>query len=229
MPLAALLSDAGILVETSSDAKPQPSFASILKKRLVAYYNRKNDSLAITKLETLTSTDELELLTAREALSLVCRIQTMVNVGSERLLSSSTDDSHPESSLLGTRDLAKLRTLLSIVFRWGIDHLYARVSSWCESNDESASPVNVVDMASGNDEDFCLLADLTASSLSLVFPDGPQGPISQTLITSTMVTRHIQDLLLPLIALGWLPEAMSKKLKHDIPDFRSAVARLTGM
>ena len=213
--LAALLSDAGVLVDTSSDAKPQPTFTSILKKRLVAFYNRKNDSTAITRLENLTSRDELELLTAREALSLLCGIQTMVDVGSERLLSNGTDDSHPEPSLLGTRDLGKLRTLLSLVFRWGIDHLYAQVS---ESNDIAAS----------NDEDFCLLADLTASTLSLVFPDGPQGRVSQTLITSMMVARHIQDLLLPSITLGWLPE-VSKKLTHDMPDFRSAVTRLTEM
>jgi len=210
--LAALLADAGVLVETSSDAKPQPTFTSILKKRLVAFYNRKNDSTAITTLENLTSRDELELLTAREALSLLCRIQTMVDVGSERLLSN---DSHPEPSLLGTRDLAKLRTLLSLVFRWGIDHIYAQVS---ESNDIAAS----------NDEDFCLLADLTASTLSLVFPDGPQGRVSQTLITSMMVARHIQDLLLPSIGLGWSPE-VSKKLTHDMPDFRSAVTRLAEM
>ena len=217
--LAALLSDAGVLVDTSSDAKPQPTFTSILKKRLVALYSRKNDSSAITALENLTSRDELELLTAREALSLLCGIQTMVDVGSERLLSNSTDDSHPEPSLLGTRDLGILRTLLSLVFRWGIYHLYAQVS---ESND------GMVNIAASNDEDFCLLADLTASTLSLVFPDGPQGRVSQTLITSMIVARHIQDLLLPSITLGWLPE-VSKKLTHDMPDFRSAVTRLTEM
>jgi len=68
--------------------------------------------------------------------------------------------------------------------------------------------------------DYQLLATLLMSLFSLVFPDGAQGRISQTLITTTILSRHVKDILLPALGLGWLPESLSTPSMPPVHDAR---------
>lgn len=217
--LATTLSDTTLLLETSTETSPSPNISSVLKKRLLAYYHRLNDNDALRRLESVCSGDQLESLTAREALFAIQRVQVIVEV--------KEDDQEPP--LLGTRDLAKLRTLLSIVVEWGLVPLYTRVSKvWIESTSKIGNSENVFDTAAYWDDYHCL-SELSTIFLSLVFPDGAPGRISQTLITSSILSRHISDLLLPTVALGWLPDNMSRSSTPIIHAFRPLVARLMAL
>src|SRR5260221_13384742 len=98
--LTTTLSDSGLLLETSKEVSPSHNISSVLKKRLLAFYHRRNDDDSMRRLESVSSGDELELLTAQEALSVMQAVQAIVDV--------KVDDGHEEPPLLGTRDLAKL-------------------------------------------------------------------------------------------------------------------------
>jgi len=215
--LTTTLSDGGLLLETSKEVLPSHNISSVLKKRLLAFYHHRNDDDSMRRLESVSSGDELELLTAQGALSVIQTVQAIVDV--------KVDDGQEEPPLLGTRDLAKLRTLLSIVVKWGLVPLFIQVSkSWTESSNEVGISDNALDMA--YDESYRRLSELTTTFLCLVFPDGAQGRISQTLITSSIISRHVSDILLPTVALGWLPESMSRSSMPVIHAFRPLVVRL---
>jgi hypothetical protein len=214
--LATSLSDISLLLETSKEASPSQKISSVLQKRLLAYYHRRNDNDSLGRLESVASGDELELLTAQEALSAMQTIQSIVEAG----------DEHEGPPLLGTRDLAKLRTLLSVIMKWGLLPLYIQVSkSWMESSTEVGISESVLDMAPYSVA-YRRLSEFTTTFISLVFPDGAQGRISQTLITTSILSRHVSDLLLPTVALGWLPESMSRSSTPVIHAFRPLVLRL---
>jgi hypothetical protein len=212
-PLVSILSDLSFLLETSTEASPSHDISDVLKKRLLAYYHHRNDDDALRRLESVSSGDELEFLTAQEALSAIKSVQVIVDVD--------VDNGHEGPPLLGTKDLAKLRTLLSIAVKWGLTPLYARVSKgWIESSNEVG-----ISEAAAHEEAHRRLSELTAMFLSLIFPDGAQGRISQTLITSSILSRHVSDVLLPAVALGWLPENISRISTPSIRDFRPSVVR----
>jgi len=216
--LTTTLSDSSLLLETSKEVLPSHNISSVLKKRLLAYYHCRNDDDSMRHLESISSGDELELLTAQEALSVLQTVQAIVDL--------KVDDGHEEPPLLGTRDLAKLRTLSSVAVKWGLVPLFTQVSKfWTESSNEVKISDNALDMAP-YDESYRRLSELTTTFLCLVFPDGAQGRISQTLITSLIISRHISDLLLPTVALGWLPESMSRSSMPVIHAFRPLVVRL---
>lgn len=218
--LSAAFHDAVALLETTSKATSSQNIETTLKNRLEAYYKQQNDQDALRCLEKAVVREEIELLTGREALSLVQRIQKLMDV--------QVDESSEEPQI-GTRDLAKLRTLLSLAFKWGIERLYAEVGqSWSGSVSENLSQRRVFHK-SAIDDDYRLLSDLTASLLSLVFPEGAQGRISQTFITSTILAKHVTDLLFPSISLGWLPETMSTSSMPAIHAFRPLVTRLLNL
>lgn len=208
--LASTLSDIPLLLETSTEALPSHNVSHVLQKRLFAYFDHRNDNNALQRLEAVTSESELELLTAQEALSIIQRVQAIVEVRAE----NGHDD-----PLLGTRDLARLRTLLSVAVRWGLLPVYTQASKfWIESrNKKDATPC---------DESYHLLSELTTAFFSLIFPEGAHGRISQTLITSSILSRHVSDFLLPGVALGWLPESMSRSSTPVTHTFRPFVVRL---
>ncbi len=218
--LSAAFSDAVALLETSSKTTSSQNIECTLKNRLVAYYNQRNDQDALQSLEKMTSREEVELLTGREALSVVQRLQKIMDV---------QFDESTQGPLIGTKDLAKLRTLLSLAFKWGIERLYTQVvRSWSGSFSEKPSSRTVSD-TSVIDNDYHLLSDLISSLLSLVFPEGAQGRISQTLITTTILAKHVTDLVFPSIALGWLPVNVSTSSMPVVHAFRPLVTRLLGL
>jgi hypothetical protein len=142
----------------------------------------------------------------------------------------SKEDAPSEVPLIGTRDISQLRTLLSIVFKWGTEPLLAYIQvAWPAARNAhvpSGSKILDVDDAS---QSYAKLTTITRRLLSLLFPRGVHGTIPQTLITSTLLNRHVTDLLRPGIALGWVPKALSTGPLSVVDDFRPLVMRLMSM
>ncbi|CAA7259732.1 unnamed protein product [Cyclocybe aegerita] len=214
--LAAAIADGVALLETSpSHHSSANNIEAVLKKRLAAYYTRRGNHDAFNKVEDLMKLGDIELLTAKEALSVLQRVQKPLDA------EGSDDADLNQPPPIGTRDLAKLRTLLSLVFKWGIQPLYGRVIlSW-----PTAGGSKIVDLGS-HSEDYQALSNLTTSLFTLIFPQGVEGRISQTLITSTILARHVADLLTPAIVLGWLPEVHASGSTPVIHELRPMVMRM---
>lgn len=108
-------------------------------------------------------TDDVQLETARCASSALVHVQRYLD----------TDDAPP----IATRDLATLRTLLTLLFQWGI---HPRI------HPASTSDISALES---------LLAPLVAS----LFPRGLHAQPAQTLITTTILQNHVPDLLRAVI------------------------------
>ncbi|KDR83776.1 hypothetical protein GALMADRAFT_236141 [Galerina marginata CBS 339.88] len=222
--LAAALADGNVLLGTSSSSHTTNSMQTLLKNRLLAYYDRLSRIRSTDGVADVSTIEDLHLLTARESVSVLERVQ--------RILSTEEHERHPgneanptQAPSIGTRDLAQLRTLLSLAFKWGSQLLFTRISRpWLSLTVNRGVP-KIIDLTPDSN-DYHLLTNMLRSLFSLVFPEGPEGPISQTLITTSVLARHVPDLLLPAIALGWLPEAFSSGSIIALPEARPLVTRI---
>ncbi|KAL0579533.1 hypothetical protein V5O48_002462 [Marasmius crinis-equi] len=216
--LASALLAGSCLIDSSST--PQNHLKGALYGRLLKYY----DAIGATStLHDTCTLQEVQIWTARESLGVVERVQRLVNVdvGTE---SQSTNAGQPP--LLGVRDLAQLRTLISIVFRWGTEPLLSNVvSAWTERSATTPNPSKIIDLTS-TPEDYRHLRDLTSRVLALIFPAGPQQRSSNTLITETLLNRYLKEILEPSIALGWLPKSLASDSMLPFDDARPLVIRL---
>ena len=86
------------------------------------------------------------------------------------------EDEGAHAPAIGTRDLAELRMLISIAFKWAVEPLLDRVArSWPAG---SSSGIDLTSLAN----DYNLLLHLTARFMGLIFPSGVQGRMPPTLI-----------------------------------------------
>lgn len=217
MPELALLLRAGSCL-IDSISTPQTQLKSALLQRLQDYYTCSGTSSTIDESASL---ENVKLRTADEALSVVEKIQQLLNV-------ETLDTAAP---LLGTRDLNQIRTLLSITFRWGTDPLLSHIiSSWPST---SSSPVavagtKIIDLTSTPD-DYRHLTDLVSRQLLLIFSKGIHGNRSNTLITEIILQRHIPEILKSAISLGWLPKSLTTDSMAPLDGVRPLVMRLVAM
>ncbi|KAJ7047394.1 hypothetical protein C8F04DRAFT_935919 [Mycena alexandri] len=172
---------AGLCIIESGD-NSSPDLQSVLSSRLTRYYACLQQDTTLTGTETLQS---LELTTAAEALSILERIHGILDV---------------EDAAIGTRDLAELRTLLAITFKWGVDPLLSRAMLAWPS--KSARP-QIIDLTTAP-EDYRLLCGMVSRLLSVALPAN-----APTFVTTTLLTRHLDQLLRPCIAIGWLPKSLA--------------------
>ncbi|KAJ6539322.1 hypothetical protein B0H19DRAFT_961303 [Mycena capillaripes] len=178
--LQALLA-AGLCIIESTD-NTSHDLKSVLASRLTRYYACLELNNAIDGSETLQS---LELTTAAEALHVLERVHGILNA---------------EDAPIGTRDLAELRTLLAIAFKWGVDPLLSRAMLARPS--KSARP-QIIDLTTAP-EDYKLLCSIMSRLLSIVVPTN-----SPTFVSTTLLNRHLDQLLRPCIAIGWLPKSLA--------------------
>ncbi|KAF8270653.1 hypothetical protein EI94DRAFT_1722211 [Lactarius quietus] len=152
------------------------------------------------------SLEQAQKETAQEALSVVESVQRILD-----------QDATP------VPDLPPLRTLLSIVFKWGTEPLLAHVQVvWPAKGRTQAQLVDANDAPHSYEG----LTTITRRLLSLLFPRGVHGTLPQTLITSTLLHRHVTDILRPAIALGWVPKALFPESFPVVDEFRPLVMRL---
>ncbi|KAJ3561227.1 hypothetical protein NP233_g10321 [Leucocoprinus birnbaumii] len=214
--LAIALGDGLKLIQTDPElSKQNHDLKSILKSRLSQYYASRDEEW---REDTIITQADAELLTACEALGVVERIQ--------KLLGIEDDDIVP---VIGTRDLGQIRTILSLVFKWGTEPLLNRAQGiWPIKSPTpvaSSSSSKIMDL-SNMTKDYSLLSELTLRVLGLLLPNGVHGKLPQSLITTTMLRQHLVDILRPSLALGWLPKSLSTEEMPVIDSIRPLVMRL---
>ena len=134
----------------------------------------------------------LQLESARCALFLLRRVQLLLD----------------RDTPVGARDLSVLRSLLTLLFHWGINPLLAPL--W-RTNDPAA---------------VAALSALLPDLMSTVFPRGVRAQPPQTLITTTILDRHVPDLLRASITFAWLPKSLWPQDRPSLHDLRPSVLRL---
>ncbi len=226
---------AGSLLIHAEKGGPASNLRAVLLTRLAQYHAQ--HGLPECDYDYL-SLEQAQEETAQEALSVVESVQRILDYqdASDGLhLAASNFSESPQSKedepgevpLIGTRDISQLRTLLFIVFKWGTEPLLARVQVvWPTRGSIARSKLlNVDDVP----QSYTKLTTMTRQLLSLLFPRGVHGTISQTLITSTLLNRHITDILRPGIALGWVPKALPTESFPALDDLRPFIMRLMSM
>ncbi|KAL1747481.1 hypothetical protein HDZ31DRAFT_31894 [Schizophyllum fasciatum] len=204
-----LLAAARCLLESDPQSSEKVDLKTTLLRRLQRCHERLDDDCDVTEASTL---EDVQRMTAISALEVLVRLQ--------QILDASTD----EEVAIGTRDIGHLRTLISIVFKWAVEPLLVElVPIWPMKSGGARSGVQDVSNLSSN---YSQLATVTLRLLNLVFPHGMEGKIAETQITTTIIHRHLLDLLKPCITLGWLPGSLASPATPVQDDVRPLIMRL---
>ncbi|THH05707.1 hypothetical protein EW145_g4599 [Phellinidium pouzarii] len=172
----------------------------------------------------------LKLDTAFASLYVLERVHAALYHQHQVETASKADTSDAKGSvgppLIGSRDMAQLRTHLSVVYNWGTELLLARILPTLPNKRSPRLPpgAQIIDLTASF-EDYTLLFGILARLLSILFPDGVQGNISTTFVAMILLNRNFGDLLRPCLCLGWLPN----ELRGDLPsavDIRPYMSRL---
>ncbi|KAJ6613487.1 hypothetical protein B0H10DRAFT_1805501 [Mycena sp. CBHHK59/15] len=191
---------AGLCIVESATKNTSQELKSVLQSRLTRYYACLGSTTALDDSQTL---QDLELTTATEALNVLDKVQYI-------LVS--------EDAAIGVRDLAELRTLVAIVFKWGVDVLLSRAMlAW----PSKSSRPQIIDLTTAP-EDYKLLCSMLSRLLGLI----PRSDLP-TPITTTLLNRHMAQLLRPCIAIGWLPKSLAFDTTPDA--IRPPTIRLLGV
>jgi hypothetical protein len=229
--LSHYLAASSLLIQ-SEKSGPVPNLRAVLLVRLAQY--RAQRGIPECDYGDLTL-EQAQEETAQEALFVVENVQRILDLDAgthpaPAVPSHPKEDSPGEAPVIGTRDLSQLRTLLSIIFKWGIEPLLARVQvAWPAMG---SAPTHLGPKIVEESDAFKSYAKLTAMTrrlLSLLFPRGVHGTVHHTFITTTLLNRHVTDILRPGITLGWVPKAPSTEPFLVVDDFRPFIMRLMSM
>jgi len=212
--VARLLESATLLLESKRDENTGSSsnLKQLLQDRLRKFYQHEGRAV----LETFCAISDVQLCTAQEALGMLERI--------ERVLLQE-DLSNPKP-LLGTRDCSNIRTLISLVFKWGTAPLLARVhETWKVDLKGKRKIVEVLE----EDVSYSTLSDITTRIMGILFPNGVQGVLSTTFISTTLTNRHLVDIFRASIPLGWLPPSLSTSATPTINHLRPFTMRMLAL
>ena len=223
MSLGPILRAAGHLVNKSSTThSANETLTSVLSARLSKYYSERG----VPEVEhDKTDLSVVQLQTTEEALFVVRQVHDALVLAEPNTSEKTTIQT--ETPTLGTRDVSHLRTLISIVFKWGTDALLSRVvpSLTIPSSQNAQASASIVDLTRGP-EDYKGLCDLTYQLLSIVLPSGHRGELSQSFVANLLLARHLGDILKPCVVLGWLPKALSTPSFPVQDDIRPLTMRL---
>ena len=203
---AALLGINGRL-DTSEGLSKGRVLQDVLQARLDAFQQ-------VIQVDGEKDVENLELKTALSALYVLERIHAA-------LVSS------PEASL-GTRDSSHLRTLLSIVFKWGTEPLLNTTLAAIPGKSTSVgvpSGTHIIDLTSSADGFGCLVSTVTRI-LNLVLDEQKQPPVLPTFVVATLLNRHVTDLLKPAVCVSWMPDKLKANFPPQDGDQRQRVLRL---
>ena len=209
-----------LLCGTSSREALSPDIKEVLVSRLRRYYaavghaNKNYDGLPLEDVQRDTAVAAIHIIEDAQNVYL-----------------GHYEASHPSdkgtSEGIGARDLRQLRTLISLVFKWGVA---PRLSSVEESfplklGAQISRSRAIVDLTNVP-EDYKFVSSLTVRLLRLVYPDGVHESLSPTIITVALLERHLSDLLRPCLSLGWLPKALETEATPIMHGFRPPIMRL---
>ncbi|KAG2118781.1 uncharacterized protein F5147DRAFT_602591, partial [Suillus discolor] len=197
--LANVLRSGSFLLDTSGTT--QHDLKNVLVRRLTQYHQAFGSSAP-----SLDTVEDAQLETAQCALHVVERVQSLLHLPDHR-----QEGDLKSAPAIGTRDLSTLRTLMALIFRWGTEILYKRLTPSLTSKLIPGTP-KIIDLTN-TPADHATLSDLLLRLMGLLFPNGPKSTPPQTLISSTLLSRHAVDLLRPSMALGWLPSEPVESLR----------------
>lgn len=186
------------------------------------------------RVDTTLTLEQAQLETAQGALEVVENVQQILHRDELESLPTGeqlSDSKEAEGApVIGTRDLAQLRTLLSITFKWGVEPLLDSIVIALPSKPTAviSSGPKIIDLTA-TPEDYKRLSSFILKLLSLLLPEGHHRSIPQTLITTTLLHRHLADLLRPSIVLGWLPKSLSTEATPTVNEIRPMIMRLFEM
>lgn len=194
-----ILQSGSFLLDTSGTT--ERDLKNLLLRRLTQYHQAFGSPAP-----SFDTVEDAQLETARCALHIVERAQFLLDLPDLQL-----EGDLKSAPAIGTRDLKTLRTLLSLIFRWGTETLYTRLTPSLSSKPIPGTP-KIIDLTN-TPADHAILSDLLLRLMGLLFPNGPKSTPPQTLISSTLLKKHAVDLLRPSMALGWLPSEPVEPLR----------------
>jgi hypothetical protein len=198
-----LLSGRCLTVSTAASAATD--LKTLLISRLANYYRELGRQSAIPAIGSL---EEAQRETAEQALHVVERVHFILRADS--------------TQLIGARDSAVLRTLLSIVFKWKCDPLLLQIfAAW----PSTLSPAGFQHSSMATRPQEYKELSLTARRLlGLVDLDSADNR-PQTTITTNLLQLHLPEVLKLFIALGWLPEVVASESTLTEDEFRPLLTR----
>lgn len=222
----------GYILAGSTKSTGKSDLEGVLTARLSEYYhivgmNKEEEDFGSTL-------EAIQLRTAGESLLVLEQVQDLVSKGGPSASSTSEtklNEYDAPEELLGTRDLAQLRTLLSLVFKWAVEPLLSRIVASIPSvapGGRRRTEVNIIDLTTVP-EDYKLLSSILHRICRMILPLGVHGPPSATHITSALLDRHLADLVRPCMVLGWLPKSLSSESVLPLDDIRPVVVHLINM
>jgi hypothetical protein len=209
-----LLESSSTLLESrkGEDASAAGDLQTLLQERLANFYSHEG----LKRNSNFASLQDAQLATAKEALSSLERVEQFL------LLDVSSDST--QNPVLGTRDLAQLRILISLVFKWGTEPLLSQINdTWRVDLGGKGRRVMEVDT---KDEGYTAASDMITRVMSILFPNGVQGNLSPTAIATTLTNKHLVDIFRCSIPLGWLPPSLSTLAIPTVDHLRPFTMRL---
>ncbi|KAI0317004.1 hypothetical protein OF83DRAFT_1276666 [Amylostereum chailletii] len=250
--LGRTMSAGALLVHSDTSTTASTDLKALLISRLARY----REHLALPSQDYTSATlEHVQRETAVEALAVVSRVQQILDqdalatdaeaeaeaeaarttrrtttTARPSTSQNARDDGPGEPPKIGTRDISQLRTLLSIVVKWGTEPLLARLQPHWPSKPTARAPPGprIVDLADTTG-DHDRLASLALRLFALLFPRGVHGSVPQTLLSTAILNRHLADLLRPALALGWLPKSLSSASSPAVDALRPFVMRVLSM
>lgn len=207
---------ATILTGPSASSQAWPNdLKAVLSRRLADYRAFCGDDAPSSD----SSLESVQLDTAIEALVILEPLHERlkdpdqpVQVSSQRNGSSEENSPEKNPTLIGSRDMALIRTLVSIVFKWAVEPLLQRAVAAIPSTAVSkvARGARIIDLT-GFPQQYSHLVSLISRLLALPLSGGLTSPLSKSVVTATLLNQHLSDLLLPCIVVGWLPKSLSSE------------------
>lgn len=117
--------------------------------------------------------------------------------------------------LIGTRDLAQLRTLLSIVFKWYIEPESNEICDAIATGNIENVPLN--ELLSGTSRLWMFVFRSQSSDhASSSSPSTSTQASTRTHITQTLVSRHLADLWRPSLLLSSMPISQVSEVAQNV-------------
>ncbi|KIY73777.1 hypothetical protein CYLTODRAFT_406490 [Cylindrobasidium torrendii FP15055 ss-10] len=207
---------AGSFLIGAKDSNSAHSSSNAAFDRLKKFYDYQERPC---KVSAKTPTRELHLVTADEALDVVLQVQSIVGIPAE-----------DESKIppLGTRDIAHLRALLSLAFKWGTDTLLSHILGAISNSIKHTGPSKIVSVDNA-EQDYTRISSMLDRLLKLLFPESPESRFPQTHITTSILSKNLLDVLKPTVALAWMPSSISIASIQPLTHLRPYVLRLLSL
>lgn len=199
--LSALMVISGMKEKTTASL----DLAAVLKGRLTKASDILNEPVTQALEEEGADLKKIQYITAMELLRIILKLQDILD-------QEETQSAGPP--LLGTRDIACVKTALSIVMKWGLEPLMTELDIYTSEGLKPSidRPSAIIDLTD-KPIDLERLPAVLVDFMHLMFKEDMKK-IRQSWITSSLLSNYAVDLLTPLLILGWQPKPVLGSLEQ---------------